>query len=409
MTQINLTLDNELLKDIFVHSDGEAMKTLLEEVFNAILSAEAEEQIGAKPYERTDERKTYRNGTRTRLMKTRVGTLELHIPKLRNGHFSTKLFQRYQRNEKAFVLALMESVINGVSTRNVTKITETLCGTSFSHQTISNLCKELDGPINKFRNRPLTAKYPFLWADAMYTRTHTEDRGVINVGLFIVLGVREDGVREVLSFSVSERESELTWSEVFSDLKVRGLDGVQLITSDAHGGIQKAIKTHFPGVAWQRCQTHFSKNILDGCPKKLQPELKEALKDMYNAPNLEECKNRRDAILEKHQDLAPRAMRVLDEGWNDIVSIYAFAPELRKKLRTSNPVERVNQEVRRRERVIRIFPNQASILRLLGALLIEMHEKWASRKYMNMDILKEWETEKSSSPMGEELISRAIA
>lgn len=400
MTHIHLTLETEFLKDLFLHEKGDAVKRLVEKVVDAVLNAEAEEQVGAALYERTGEARTYRNGYRDRSLTTRVGTLNLHIPKLRDGHFSTELFMRYQRNERALMLSLMEMVVQGVSTRKVSAITEKLCGSQFSAQTVSTLCKELDVSVEAFRNRPLTHAYPFLIADATYVRQHSQDRGIISTGLFIVLGVREDGVREVLGFSVSEKESETTWKEMFQSLKDRGLQGVRLITSDAHCGIQKAIFAEFPGSAWQRCQTHFSRNVLDACPSKRVSELKVRLRDMYDAPDLEECRRRRDRICEDFACSAPKAVKVLEAGWNDIISIYAYPPSLRKKLRTSNAVERVNGEIKRRENVIRIFPNAASILRLLGAILMDLNEGWSQRQYMDLSKLCHWDAERAVAPMG---------
>jgi putative transposase len=409
MTQIQFTLEDELVKELFLDPNQEAMKKLMEKIIDAILNAEAEEQVGAALYERTGQERTYRNGYRPRSLTTRVGSLNLHIPKLRNGNFSTELFARYQRSEKALELTLMEMVIQGVSTRRVSAITEKLCGTKFSAQTVSQLCKELDGPIKAFRERPLTASYPFICADATYTRMHDPNRGVISAGLFIVLGIREDGYREVLGFSVSEKESEETWKEMFQSLKARGLKGVRMVTSDAHCGIQKAIFAEFPGCAWQRCQTHFSRNVLDACPSRLAPELKVRLRDMYEAPTLEECRQRRDSILEDYAQTAPKAMRVLENGWNDIVSVYAFPPHLRKKLRTSNSIERLNGEVRRRESVVRIFPNEASILRLLGSVLMEKNDDWTQRRYMNLSCLESWDVESAAAPMGAGVERAAVA
>jgi len=206
-------------------------------------------------------------------------------------------------------------------------------------------------------------------------REHSKSNGVVSAGLFITIGIQEDGACEIIGFDVSEKESEQTWKNMFQSLKQRGLHGVRLVTTDAHCGIQKAVKSEFPGSAWQRCQTHFSRNILDACPAKLMPELKADIQDMYEAPTLWECRHRRDRILEKYKNTAPKALSILDRGWADIVSIYAFPPSLRKKLRTSNMVERLNEELRRRERVLRSFPNKASILRLMGAILMEENEK----------------------------------
>lgn len=390
MAQVNLTLEPEFLKALFLHDNGEAVKQLVEKVIDAILNAEAENKLGAALYERTGDTRTYRNGYRERELTTRVGTLNLHIPKFRNGNFSTELFLRYQRNERALMLSMMEMVIKGVSTRKVSAITETLCGSNFSATTVSNLCKELDETVTAFKERPLSRNYPFLCADATYVRVHSSTRGVISVGLFIVIGIRDDGVREILGFSVSEKESEQSWKEMFNSLKKRGLRGVRLITSDAHCGIQKAILSEFPGCNWQRCQTHFSRNVLEACPNKLVPSLKEKLRDMYDAPNLEECQRRKDAIIEEFAKSAPKAMKILEDGYFDIISVYAYPPALRKKLRTSNAIERVNEEIKRRERVIRIFPNEQSVLRLMGAILMDLHENWSQRKYMDLTELKSW-------------------
>lgn len=400
MTRINLTLEPELLKDLFMHDSGDAVRKLVEKVVDAVLNAEAEEQVGLSLYERHNNGEVYRNGYRERDFTVRVGTLNLHVPKLRKGHFSTQLFARYQRSERAFILSLMEMVIQGVSTRKVSAITQKLCGTKFSAQTVSTLCKQLDEEVEAFRNRPLTASYPFILADATYVRVHSPMGAVVSVGLFIAIGIREDGVREVLGFDVSQKESEQTWKAMFQSLKKRGLRGVRLVTTDAHCGIQKAVQSEFPGCAWQRCQTHFSKNVLDACPAKLKPELKVALRDMYEAPSLEECRSRRDHILEKYADAAPKAMEVLDKGWADIVSVYALPLSMRKKLRTSNMVERLNGEVKRRESVIRIFPNIESILRLMGAILMDENEKWSQRRYMNLEELASWDLEQAAAPMG---------
>lgn len=279
----------------------------------------------------------------------------------------------------------MEMVIQGVSTRKVTEITETLCGTSFSKSTVSALCSQLDPAIDEFRNRPLEKHYPFISADAIYMRVRKNKR-IISIGLLIAIGVNQEGKREILGFTTNKGESTSAWADFFKELKNRGLTQVDIVTSDNHGGIREAIKQEFPGTAWQRCQTHFSKNVLDKTPKKIRSDLHRALTDMYNAPNLEECCNRRDNILEKYSETAPEATNTIEEGFDDIVSVFALPVHYRKKIRTSNNIERLNEELRRRERVIRIFPNEQSLIRLMGAVLMEIHEKWISgRNYLNMD------------------------
>ncbi|MGI6560689.1 MAG: IS256 family transposase [Saccharofermentanales bacterium] len=383
MTQLNITLNEETLKELMLGNRDEALRKLLEAVFNAILKAEASEQVGADLYERTDERLTYRNGYRERQFKTRIGSLELLIPKLRNGTFSTTLFANYERSEKALVLSLMEMVLQGVSTRKVSKITETLCGTSFSKSTVSKLCEELDKEVEHFRKRPLTKAYPFLIVDAIYVKARDSGR-VKSKGLLVAIGVNEDGNREVLGFKAGDGESYEIWFSFFSELKEQGLHGVDLVVSDQHKGLVKAILEQFEGASWQRCQTHFSRNVLDKVPKKTQREVKVWLKDLYNSPNLEEARMRKEALVDYLEKYAPKAVEILDAGFDDIIAVFQLPEVCRRRLRTSNSIERVNQELRRRERVIRIFPNEASIERLLGSLLIEMHENWISgRRYID--------------------------
>ncbi len=386
MTQINVTLDSEILHGLFT-SDGkdEAFSKLLECILNQVLNAQASEQVGADRYERSEKRTGYRNGFRMRTITTRVGTIELQVPRLRDGKFSTTLFRQYQRSEQALVLAMMEMVINGVSTRKVSTITEELCGKQFSKSTISDLCKNLDPIVNEFRNRKLTSKYPFVIADALYTKVRENGR-VRSKGLLSAIGVREDGKREILGFSVADSESETSWSEFFSALKERGLTGVDLVVSDNHGGLVNAVKKNFHGATWQRCQTHFSRNVLDKTPKRLQPEIKQCLKEIYNAPKLEIAQSLRDEMLETYAEIAPKAMETLELGFDDVMAVMSLPKKYRKRLRTSNSMERLNQEIRRRERVIRIFPNEASLIRLIGAMLMEQDEKWTTgKKYLSME------------------------
>ena len=387
MTQFNITLSGEHLKDLFL-SDGkdEAFSRLLEEIFNQVLLAQSTEQLRAKPYERTDDRTAYRNGIRERQLTTRIGKLTLKVPRHRNGQFSTKLFSRYQRSEQALVLAMMEMVINGVSTRKVKEVTEELCGESFSKSTVSNLCKNLDPIVHEFKTRPLKDHYPFILVDAMYLKVRENGR-VKSKGLLIAVGINEDGNREIIGFDIANTENESSWGDFFISLKERGLKDVRLITSDNHKGLVKAVRRHFQGATWQRCQTHFSKNVLDATPKSLQPEVKEDLRKLYDAVDIDSARNIRDQIIDKYGDKAPRAMNLLDEAFDDVTAVLILPFKYRKKLRTTNMVERLNQEIRRRERVIRIFPNEASVKRLMGALLIELDEKWQSgRRCFDMDM-----------------------
>lgn len=385
MAQLNITLETELLHGLFTKdSKDEAFSKLLEAILNQVLVAQSAEQLGAMPYERSEDRTAYRNGFRDRDLTTRIGSITLRIPRHRNGEFSTTMFNRYQRSEQALVLAMIEMVINGVSTRKIENITEELCGKSFSKSTVSKLCDRLDPIVSAFRNRPLEKHYPFVIVDAMYIKVR-EDGRVCSKGLLIATAVNEEGNREVIGFQLSNSESETSWGDFFSDLKTRGLTDVDLMVSDNHKGLVKAIKKHFQGTTWQRCQTHFSRNILDKTPKKQQPALKTYLQSIYQARDIDEARRLLSETLETFEKLAPKAMITLEEGFEDIMAVMNLPEKYRKRLRTTNSIERLNQEVRRRDRVIRIYPNEASVIRLLGSVLIEQDEKWSSRKYLNMD------------------------
>lgn len=384
MAQVQITLDSEILKGLFLENQEGTQRTLMEAILDQILDAQASEQIGAQKYERTENRSTSRNGYRERTLKTRVGTLTLHIPKLRDGTFSTDLFARYQRSEQALQLAIMEMYINGVSTRKVTKITETLCGTSFSKSTVSSLNAKLDEEIQAFKQRPLTNGYRYLIADAVYIKCR-ENKSVKSKSFMIAMAVNSEGFREVVGFEAGDGECEESWKSFFKTLRERGLNGIEYVVSDNHGGLVNAVREIFPNVAWQRCQAHFTRNITDICRKEYRSDLKADLKLMFNAPTLEKAVKLRDEIMEKYKDTCPKSMEILDSGFMDATAVYGLPKEHRVRMRTSNSIERLNLEIRRRERVVCIFPNENSAERLLGSVLAEIHESWISgKKYLNI-------------------------
>lgn len=392
MAQYKINVDSEVLHRLFLGNSQDAgVSALLESVLNQVLQAQASEQLSAERYERTDERQGYRNGSYPHQLTTRVGKLTLRVPRLRDGKFSTDLFARYQRSEQALVLALMEMVVNGVSTRKVSQITEELCGTEFSKSTVSDLCKNLDPIVNAWNDRPLQdSRFPFVIVDAMVVKVR-EDGRVRSRGVMIGTGVNTDGYREILGIMLGDSESEASWSAFFSWLKQRGLQGVDWMVSDHHGGLVRAIRQHFQGVTWQRCQTHFIRNILDASPKALKDEVYKHVRSILDAPDLETARLLLSQTLELFEEKAPKAMRVLEAGFDDATAILTLPERYRKRLRTTNSIERLNEEVRRRERVIRIFPNRDSVVRLIGALLMEQDEKWANgRKYLNMTDYLNW-------------------
>ncbi len=385
MAHLNITLDEETLKELMLGNRDQAVAKLLESVFNAVLNAEATDQLRAETYERTEERLTYRNGYRSRQLTTRVGSLTLQVPKFREGTFTTQLFSQYERSEQALLLSLMEMVIQGVSTRKISQITETLCGTSFSKSTVSALCANLDPIVKEFQNRPLTKSYPFVMVDAIYMKAR-ENGAVRSKGMLIAMGVNLQGQREILGFETAHAESYDAWSEFFSTLKSRGLEKVDLVVSDNHAGLVRAIREQFCGTMWQRCQTHFSRNLLDKVPKKHRMLVHSKLRDMYESLDEQVAKDRRDNLLSFLEDKSPQAATLLDESFSDVMTVLNLPQRYRRRLRTTNSIERLNEEIRRRERVIRIFPNAESTTRLIGALLLEHHEKWISgRSYLQME------------------------
>jgi len=378
MAQIHFTLEYDFLIGLFAESKDDAFAKLMEAILNQVLKAESTEQLGVENYQRSGSRKDYRNGMRTRSLVTRIGKLELEVPRHRNTPFKTVLFENYQRNEQALISTMMEMVIQGVSTRNIQKVTEELCGESFSKSTVSEICKELDVPVKTFKERLLPDKYPFIMADAMYIKVR-EDHRIRSKALLLAIGINPTGQKEVLGFDVCDAEKTNTWKCFFEGLKSRGLRGVDLVISDSHKGLVESIKECFPGASWQRCQVHFSRNILDKCPKKYMAGLASELTTMFNSSTLEEARRLRNAIIEEYQDVAPAAVQILDEGFEDAMTIMYLPMKYRQSLRTSNIIERENREIRKREKVIQIFPNIESALRLIGAVLMDDHNDWSTR------------------------------
>jgi putative transposase len=396
VTRYQITLTDEIVHGLF--KDDGAMPKLLEQVLNQVLEAEVTEALRAKPYERTEERRGYRNGFKPRTMTTRVGRLTLLVPQVRDGKFSPEPYSRFQRSEQALILALMEMVVSGVSTRKVAKITEELCGTEFSRSTVSELCKRLDPMVKEWNERPLTEAYPFVMVDAMVLKVRKGGQ-VRPQSALIAIGVNMRGYREVLGFCIGDSETYASWSDFFLWLKKRGLRGVDLVVSDQHGGLVKAVETHFQGAMWQRCQTHFTRNILDACPKQLQAELHSQLRIIWEARDVETAREMLRRVIDNFGSRAPRAMTILEEGFDDAVAVLNLPERYRKRLRTTNGVERLNEEVRRRERVIRIFPNVESAARLLGALLMEKNEAWSTdRPYFDMRDYLEWKRAQEVPP-----------
>ena len=360
------------------------LRGLVERVVQQVLEAEMSNFLGAGAYERNAERRGWCNGFKPRVLKTRVGKLELLVPKDREGQFQTELFERYQRSEKALVLSMLQMYVEGVSTRKVSAITEALCGLEVSRSQVSALSEKLDGELSAWRHRRLEKAYPYLVIDARYERVRRAGQ-VVSQGVLVAVGISEEGYREVLGAWVAESESETSWGQVFGELKQRGLRGVRYVVSDDHRGMVRAIERHFQGAVRQRCQVHFLRNALALCGAQQKPLVAALLKNITEAPTREaamEAIRQAAAELEKR---APKVARLLEEHGEEILAVYALPEAHRKQMRTTNLLERQNQELKRRTRVVRVFPNEQSCLRLVTALLMETNQEWMERLYLRME------------------------
>jgi putative transposase len=360
------------------------IRALVERTVQQVLEAEMTSFLGADAYERNGTRRGWRNGFKPRILKTRVGELELMVPKDRDGEFQTELFERYQRSEKAFVAALLQMYVEGVSTRKVTAITEALCGLEVSKSQVSALTQKLDAEIAEWRARPLTEEYPYLIFDARYEKVR-RGGSVVSQGVLVAIGISNAGYREVLGCWVAESESEASWGAVFAELKQRGLSGVSYVVSDDHAGMVKAIERHFQGAVWQRCQVHFVRNALSLCSRQQRPQVLRLMKAVTEASTREAAKAALAAAIKELEQKAPKVARLLEESGEEILGVYALPEAHRKRMRTTNMLERQNQELKRRTRVIRVFPHEQSCLRLIAALLMETNQEWMGRIYLSME------------------------
>jgi putative transposase len=366
------------------------LRPLVGLVVQEILEAEMSEVLGAQKGERTEGRMGYRSGYYVRNLVTRVGRLELRVPQDRQGRFSTQLFERYQRSERALVAALGEMYVQGVSTRKVKAITEELCGQEFSASTISAINQRLDEELERFMCRQLEEEYSYVILDARYERVRQE--GIISSrAVLVAIGVDWEGRRQVLGVELANRESSSSWKEFLLRLKSRGLRGVIFVVSDDHPGLKSAIAQVLPEALWQRCYVHFLRNALDYLPRrKADDDCLTELRWFYERRNVEEARRDLTAWLAKWQGKYPKLCEWVENNIEETFTFYRLPKEHHKHLKSTNVLERLNQELKRRTQVIRIFPNEASALRLLRALAVEIHEGWLeSPRYLNMEALRE--------------------
>lgn len=371
MAQVNLTLSEQEVLQVITGNRDEALKFLLERILNELMQAESQEQLGASRSERTDSRTDYRNGVRERDLNTRIGKITLKVPRHRNEPFHTMVFDNYSRSEASLIAAMVQMVIAGVSTRKVEKVVQTLCGTSFSKSTVSKLCQKLDQEIYAFKNRSLDhMTAPFLMVDATYFKVR-ENHHIVSKAFLVALAIKNDGTREVIDFAVHDAEDIYAWKTFLNSIKSRGLDTVRLIISDAHRSIRAASAEIYPNAAWQRCQVHLMRNVLDATPNKYREGVKLELRGIFNAKDITIARMIKNELVKEYSDVAEKAMQILDEGFEDAMTIMCLPEYIRIVLRSTNILERLNRELKRRSDVIQIFPNTDSLLRLMGAVTME--------------------------------------
>ena len=369
------------------------LRPLIREVLQQVMEAEMDEVVGAEKGERTGNRTGYRSGYYGRSLVTRVGKLELRVPQDRQGRFRTEIFERYQRSEKALVGALTEMYVQGVSTRKVKAVTEELCGHEFSASTISRMNQSLDKELEKFASRRLEDPYPYVILDARYEKVR-EDGVIRSLAVLIAIGIDWEGRRCVLAVELANRESLSSWKEFALGLKKRGLNGVELIISDDHAGLRAAIREVLPEAAWQRCYVHFLRNALDHLPRKADDECMTELRWIYDRRTIEEARQDLAAWLKKCSKRYQKLCDWVEANIEETLTFYRLPRQHHKNLKSTNLLERLNEEIKRRTLVVRIFPNVASCLRLVRALAVEMHENWIEAiRYLNMEFLKEHKKE----------------
>ncbi|MFS0750369.1 IS256 family transposase [Oceanobacillus sp. 1P07AA] len=378
MTQLQFNLNMDFLKDSIMNSNlDHVVKSTIILVLNEYMEKERDEYLKAETYERTEERQDYRNGYYERDYMLSIGKIKLRVPRTRSGEFAPTVFEKYRRCDQAFALSMLEMVVNGVSTRKVKNVVEQLCGEYVSKSFVSSLTEKLDPVVKEWASRSLsTDYYRYVYVDAMYIKVR-EHHKVVSKAVYIATGLNEGNKREVIGLKVSHEESYEAWKEFLNELVGRGLQSPKLVISDAHSGLKKAIQKVFIGTSWQRCTVHFKKNLIERLPKKGMEDIKEELKRIFAVVTPENARKIKDEFVHQRQD-NPKLEKVinnLEVGFDDAIQYLNEPQEYQKHIRSTNSLERLNQEVRRRERVIRIFPNTQSAFRLIGAVLMDYEEE----------------------------------
>jgi putative transposase len=384
-------------------ADPEFLRDGLRLLVQELMDAEVTQLVGAGPYERTDTRLTQRNGYREREWDTRVGTMELQIPKLRQGTYFPGLLEPRRRHERALLSVVQQAYVHGVSTRAVDHLAEALGLKGISKDQVSRICKELDGQVHAFRTRRLDAEYPYLMLDATFQKVRENGR-VVSMAVLIAVGVKATGEREVLGVDVGPAEDYQFWLGFLRDLKDRGVTGVLLVTSDAHLGLKAAVAQAFTGATWQRCRVHFMRNALSSVPKQAQQMVAAMVRTIFAQPDLDSARETVSRVCRLFEKRFPQLVALLQEAEADVLAYYGFPVEHRRQVWSTNSLERLNREVGRRCDVVGIFPNRLSLLRLSGAVLEEQNDEWAvGRRYFSTESMN-----KLKEPSQEEVVQALL-
>ena len=370
-------------------SQPDPMLSMLEWLCDRLMEAEITAKIGADKSEHSPERSSYRSGYRPRRFDTRMGTIYLMVPKIRQGGYVPFFVSNRKRSEAALIQVVQEAFVNGVSTRKMERLARSLGIENLSRSQVSNMAKELDEQVEAFRNRPLNGnRYPVLWVDALYEKVRY-DGHVVSMAIQVVCGVNEQGAREVLAIEPMLEESRESYTQLFDKLKKRGLQTPSLVISDANGGLVAAIQKNFPGASWQRCKVHFMRNILAKIPHRSKENFAAELKQIWLAPDAKAARKRAGSLAEEYEKRFPEAIQILEDGLEDSLQFYSFPALDSRKIASSNMLERLNKEIRRRTRVVGIFPNPDSYVRLVATYLMEYAEDWSdARAYFSAEAIQ---------------------
>ena len=384
--------------ELLIENGFDGMAGVLRILLNEAMKIEREDCLSAGPYQRTPDRKGYANGFKPKTVDTRMGRIAVDVPQVRGDvEFYPSALEKGCRSERALKVAIAEMYVKGISTRRVTGVLEKMCGLEISSTQVSRAAKMLDEELNNWRNRPL-GEYPYLILDAHYEKVR-QNGSVQSCAVFTAIGINTDGKREILGVSVSLSEAEVHWRKFLKSLLDRGLHGGRLISSDAHSGLQAARQSMFNGVGWQRCQFHLQRNAQAYVPKKsMQKQVSDDIADIFAAPDGEMAQTRLKYYVQKYAKSAPKLSEWMEENLPQGLTIFELPAKHRKRMRTNNPLERLHEEINRRTRVARLFPNEASLLRLVSAIEMEISEDWvAGKKYLNMNVEMENESESANS------------